>query len=144
MSKVKCFRCRQIGHYAKDCPKKDVETGLFVGMAVETKTEPKPFLEFYQKRSAERTQLVKNKQLMKQKEKTSEWVVVNNNNLYYDIYLPEPKEEWIVLMADASVDDKKPTAKEEINQDEVSTEEEQEPTPKKARTEESEESYKIP
>ena len=24
-----------MGHYAKDCPKKDVETGLFVGMAIE-------------------------------------------------------------------------------------------------------------
>ena len=24
-----------MGHYAKDCSKKDVETGLFVGMAIE-------------------------------------------------------------------------------------------------------------
>ena len=24
-----------MGHYAKDCAKKDVETGLFVGMAIE-------------------------------------------------------------------------------------------------------------
>ena len=144
MSKVKCFRCGQMGHYAKDCPKKDVETGLFVGMAVETKTEPKPFHEFYQKRSAERTQLIENKRLMKQKEKTSEWVVVNNNKMYFDVYPPEPEEEWIVMMADTSVEDKKPPAEEIINQDEVSTEEEQEPTPKKAKTEESQESLKIP
>lgn len=34
MTKVKCFRCNKKGHLAKDCPNKDSETGLFVGMAI--------------------------------------------------------------------------------------------------------------
>ena len=34
---IKCYKCGEYGHYANKCPKKDVESGLFVGMAVQDK-----------------------------------------------------------------------------------------------------------
>ena len=39
MSKIKCYKCREYGHYANNCPKKDVESGLFIGMATHKRTD---------------------------------------------------------------------------------------------------------